>query len=400
MELTQILAGRLVKKLEATQPYDVVIINTDGIIVSATDERIVGTWHQDAAQRMNEYRIQLQKFPGQKGSFAVKERGNGRCLFVRNQLVGAVGLSGKTEQITPYLEMVKTISELLLEQEMGIQEESVQNASQAQILMRLLAQHTDKAKLKRTLEAHSIDVDTPHTLLVVRFTPLAAETVNPAAQDSSNMELLFQNACSNICSLFSRRFSFSDDLILPDTKNAVVFVFCADRSFIPEQSDDKIAQVCQLIVEDARQHYRLCAKVVIGKRCCCLDDYDGQYYQMVENLKIGERMFPELSILYGKSLVLGSITSYIPEITKRNVVEYTFGNILKTPQKNMYIGTLEEYFKNNLNVGDTAKCLYIHRNTLQHRFKKIEELTGYCVYDADDLLTLRLALIFYQMQRN
>ena len=53
MELTQILAGRLVKKLEATQPYDVVIINTDGIIVSATDERIVGTWHQDAAQRMN-----------------------------------------------------------------------------------------------------------------------------------------------------------------------------------------------------------------------------------------------------------------------------------------------------------------------------------------------------------
>lgn len=400
MELTRILADRLAKKLEATQPYDVVIINADGIIVSATDERIVGTRHQDAAQRLSEYRSQLQKSPGQKGALAVKERGNGRCLFVRNQLVGAVGLSGKTEQITPYLEMVKTISELLLEQEMGIQEESVQNASHAQILMRLLSQHTDKAKLKGALEAHGIDVDTPHTLLAVRFTPLAAETVNPAAQDSSNMELPFQNACSNICSLFSRRFSFSDDLILPDTKNGVVFVFCADRSYIPEQSEDKIAQVCQLIVEDARQHYRLCAKVAIGKRCCCLDDYDGQYYQMIENLKIGERMFPELSILHGKSLVLGSITSYIPEITKRNVVEYTFGKLLKSPQKSMYIGTLEEYFKNNLNIGDTAEHLYIHRNTLQHRFKKIEELTGYCVYNVDDLLTLRLALMFYQMQRN
>lgn len=398
MELTRVMADRLLRKLESTQPYDVVIINADGIIVSATNERIVGTRHADATQRLREYRSQIQKSPSQKGPLSVKERGNGRCLFVHNQLVGAIGLSGQEEQITPYLEMAKTISELLLELELGIQAESVQKAPQAQILMRLLSLHTDKVKLRGALLSHEIDVDTPHTLLAVRFSPLAAETVTLVAQDSNSMELLFQNAFNNAFSLFKRRFSFSGDLILPDAKKAMVFVFCADRSYIPEQSEQKISQLCQLIVEDARLHYRLSAKVAIGKRCCCLDDYDGQYYQMVESLKIGERMFPELSILHGKSRVLGNITSYIPEVTKKTVVEYAFGKILNSPQKEMYLCTLEEYFKNNLNIGDTAQNLYIHRNTLQHRFKKIEELTGYCVYNLDDLLTLRLALMFYRMQ--
>ena len=52
--------------------------------------------------------------------------------------------------------MAKTISELLLEQEMGIQAESVQKAPQAQILMRLLSQHTDKVKLRSALRKEGV----------------------------------------------------------------------------------------------------------------------------------------------------------------------------------------------------------------------------------------------------
>ena len=395
MELTSVIAGRLLKKLEATQPYNVVIINAEGMIVGATDERIVGTRHEHAAQRLEEYRERFRETSGLKGALPVKERGNGRCLFAHNQLVGAIGLSGREEQVTPYLEMAKAIAELLLEQEIGIQNEGVQKAPQTQILMRLLSQHKNKAKLKGALETHGIDIGTPHTLLAVQFAPLAERG---DSRESTGMELLFQNAFSNACSLFRRRFSFAGDLIFQDEKNATVFVVCADRSYVPEQNEQKIFQICQLIVEDARLHYRLSAKAVIGKRCRCLDDYDGQYYQLMETLRVGADMFPGLPVLQGKSLVLGNITSYIPKDTKKTIVEYTFGNLLKSPQKEMYLETLAEYFKNSLNTGETARNLYIHRNTLQHRFKKIEELTGYCVYNVDDLFTLRLALMLYGIQ--
>ena len=89
MELTRNIADRLLKKLESIQPYDVIIINKDGIIVSATDSIKVGRTHSAARARLNEFR--QRTYAGAR----VRERGNGRCLFVYNQLVGAVGLSGK-----------------------------------------------------------------------------------------------------------------------------------------------------------------------------------------------------------------------------------------------------------------------------------------------------------------
>ena len=107
-------------------------------------------------------------------------------------------------------------------------------------------------------------------------------------------------------------------------------------------------------------------------------------------------MFPQLPILSGKSLILGNITAYLPEEVKRHIVRHTFHSILDDPQYSLYMETLDAYFKNNMNMGETAQSLYIHRNTLQHRFKRIEELTGYCVYQLEDLLTLRLAYLLYE----
>lgn len=393
MELTPVLAGRLVKKLEAIQPYDVVIINADGIIVGATDPCVIGRQHNDAYERICEHRRRLQEGHSPKAQM-VRDRGNGRCLFVRNQLVGAVGLSGKESKVTPYLEMAKTIVEMILEREFDIQGEGIRNASQAQVLMRLISNHSDKARLEEVLSAHKIDPGIPRTLLAVKFAPL---TTQPAGQDQSGKNTMFQNAVSNILTLFQTRFSFQGDMILPDGENAAIFVFCADRSLSPNQHEKLLDQLCQLIIEDAAVNYRLSAKVVIGKRCCSIDDYDGQYAQLLENFKVGESMFPHLSILHGKCLVLGNITSYIPDAVKKAIVDHTFRNILSSSHKQVYLETLRTYFENNMNIGDTAQSLCIHRNTLQYRFKKIEELTGYCVYDLDDVLTLRLAYLFYSM---
>jgi len=388
MELTRNIADRLLKKLESIQPYDVIIINKDGIIVSATDSIKVGRAHSAARARLNEFR--QRTYAGAR----VRERGNGRCLFVYNQLVGAVGLSGKESQVFPYLEMVKTIAEMFLEREFEIQEQVIQNASQSQILMRLICQHADREKLRQVLAIHQIDLNIPRTLLAVKFAPLVAEE---KWQDNS---LLFRNAVSNIISHFENRFSFCGDMVLPDVENAVVLVFCADRSQNPVQNEKRMEQLCSLLIEDANTNYQLSTKIIIGKRCCVLADYDGQYEQLMENFKIVTEMFPQENLFHSNALVLGNITGCIPDPIKKNVVNHTFQNILSSHQKDQYFETLGVFFETNMNIGETAQKLQIHRNTLQYRFKKIEELTGYCVYKLDDILTLRLAYLLYRMLNN
>jgi carbohydrate diacid regulator len=54
------------------------------------------------------------------------------------------------------------------------------------------------------------------------------------------------------------------------------------------------------------------------------------------------------------------------------------------------INTAEEFLENNLNVSETSRKLYLHRNTLMYRLDKIEKLTGLNLRKFSDAVTFRL----------
>jgi len=56
------------------------------------------------------------------------------------------------------------------------------------------------------------------------------------------------------------------------------------------------------------------------------------------------------------------------------------------------VHTLEAFFAHNGNVSQTAKSLYLHRNSLLYRLERISEITGLDLYDADDRFSLQLAI--------
>ena len=58
--------------------------------------------------------------------------------------------------------------------------------------------------------------------------------------------------------------------------------------------------------------------------------------------------------------------------------------------------TIEEMFKNNLNLTDTSARLYIHRNTLLYRIDKIHKLTGYDLRKFEDSMIFKLAWLMYK----
>ena len=59
--------------------------------------------------------------------------------------------------------------------------------------------------------------------------------------------------------------------------------------------------------------------------------------------------------------------------------------------------TIRAYFHNNLNTSETARSLYIHRNTLLYRMEKIQKLTGLDLNDFDDAVYLRMMLLLKAM---
>ena len=55
--------------------------------------------------------------------------------------------------------------------------------------------------------------------------------------------------------------------------------------------------------------------------------------------------------------------------------------------------TINKFFENNLNVSETSRQLYVHRNTLVYRIEKLEKSTGLDIRIFDDALTFKIALM-------
>ena len=78
-------------------------------------------------------------------------------------------------------------------------------------------------------------------------------------------------------------------------------------------------------------------------------------------------------------------------------------DILEDPEaKSMFadsemVTTAEEFLNTSLNVSETSRNLYMHRNTLMYRLDKIERATGLDVRKFQDAMTFRLIMILHKL---
>ena len=54
---------------------------------------------------------------------------------------------------------------------------------------------------------------------------------------------------------------------------------------------------------------------------------------------------------------------------------------------------LRNFFDNNLNVSETARQLFVHRNTLVYRLEKLQKTTGLDIRVFEDAMTFKIALM-------
>ena len=57
------------------------------------------------------------------------------------------------------------------------------------------------------------------------------------------------------------------------------------------------------------------------------------------------------------------------------------------------LATIQTFFENNLNVSETSRKLFVHRNTLVYRMEKLQRETGLDIRTFDDAMTFRIAIM-------
>ena len=57
------------------------------------------------------------------------------------------------------------------------------------------------------------------------------------------------------------------------------------------------------------------------------------------------------------------------------------------------LNTIQKFFQNNLNISETSRQLFVHRNTLVYRIEKVQKITGLDMRSFEDALTFNIALM-------
>ena len=137
------------------------------------------------------------------------------------------------------------------------------------------------------------------------------------------------------------------------------------------------------------------AKVAIGIGTAVdnIKDLARSYKEAQTAIEVGKVFDTEKTVISYENLGIGRLIYQLPttlcEMFLKEVFKY--GSLESLDHETLM--TIQCFFENNLNVSETSRKLFVHRNTLVYRLEKIRKLTGLDLREFDNAITLKVALM-------
>ena len=137
-------------------------------------------------------------------------------------------------------------------------------------------------------------------------------------------------------------------------------------------------------------------KVVYDNQTVTLADLPAAYQDLVTSLAIGKTFYPAEQVYESASLGLARLIFRLPEdvcqrYLQEHFLDYDFGRMDADTLR-----AIHTLFHNNLSLSETARQLFIHRNTLAYRLDKFQKASGLDVRNFDEAITCRIGMMIWQ----
>ena len=114
-------------------------------------------------------------------------------------------------------------------------------------------------------------------------------------------------------------------------------------------------------------------------------------------MEVGRTFYPKETILPYTRLGIGRLIYQLPESLCEMFIKEVFGE--KIPEEvydEEIMETIEKFLENDLNISETARQLYVHRNTLVYRLERLQAELGLDIRVFEDAMTFRIAFMVLQ----
>ena len=124
-----------------------------------------------------------------------------------------------------------------------------------------------------------------------------------------------------------------------------------------------------------------------------LKDLSRSYKEAKMAMDVGRIFDAGKRVISYNELGIGRLIYQLPPNLCRIFIREIFGEGEMTEFDQETLTTIDTFFENNLNVSETARQLFVHRNTLVYRIEKLMKSTGLDIRTFEDAMTLKIALM-------
>lgn len=219
----------------------------------------------------------------------------------------------------------------------------------------------------------------------------------------------------------SRELHFNNDatrvvFIIRVPQKTDVSVFDVIQNFFPDKAKDFVINVNETdiaLIKEVRPNVEMkdleklarsicdtlstefyCIAVVgIGTCVTGVKELARSFKEAQVSLEVGKVFDTEQPIASYENLGIARLIYQLPTTLCEMYLKEVFkaGSIDSLDQETLF--TIQKFFENNLNVSETSRKLFVHRNTLVYRLEKIKKITGLDLREFDDAIIFKVALM-------
>lgn len=179
-----------------------------------------------------------------------------------------------------------------------------------------------------------------------------------------------------------------DFITAVDEKNIIVVKELGENEGYPELA--KTAKVIKdLLAGENEERIHIAYGTIVGE----IKEVSRSYKEARMALDVGKIFFDERDIVAYSTLGIGRLIYQLPIPLCKMFIREIFDGKSPDDFDEETLTTINKFFENSLNVSETSRQLYIHRNTLVYRLDKLQKSTGLDLRVFEDAITFKIALM-------
>ena len=183
--------------------------------------------------------------------------------------------------------------------------------------------------------------------------------------------------------------SESNDFVTAvDEKNIIVV-----KELQAEDGYEGVQKIAASMLDMLSSEVMLSTRVAYGTIVNEIKEVSRSYKEAKMALEVGKIFFVDRKIVAYNALGIGRLIYQLPIPLCKMFIKEIFVDVSPDDFDEETLETISKFFENNLNVSETSRQLFIHRNTLVYRLDKLDRATGLDLRVFDDAITFQIALM-------